>query len=261
MTGKIDDKVACVDDITLAGINRHTRGTSGVVAGLEKYHFSSGNHDLRRGLNFDKNRFDIKSSRFNSMESPSFHWIILLRRNNTVLDKTQYITRLKFISKKSPSIFYLLSRFENEEYKSNIISNPTIQSIQRNILANLDKDSKMNISNNYFTNLDNIKKNLFVIVPNINLKKKLESNEKIRLFDFKLQGIKQDKKEIKEPNKHLESTLKGKLKLSAFIFDREKHSFDSFTSSHPKRLAYSPVYIADFIDIHDDKKNNLEIRM
>lgn len=205
--------------------------------------------------------YNLKSSPVSSMESPSFHWIILLRKNQSILHTYFFDINARINNNRKISVSYKFSDFRKEIYKNIIEKSPDIEQIEKNNLLNIDVDNKLINYSDYYSILINNDINLIPQILNLNTNKSFAFYDKNRLLEFKAQVFKKEKEKVLESDYSLETSIKGKIGFSAKIDSKSEPSFNQ-NKSYSKRIAFKPIYIPDIIDIGIEKnsREKLEIQ-
>jgi hypothetical protein len=189
------------------------------------------------------------------MDSPSFHWIILLRKNKNIQLKVNYLSEEKLMDFEEFQAKYNNIVFGNEKYFDFNIQIPQIEPLVRDTFAKEDYIKAIMLSSTYiseigFTQRKITEKSICVIPPKASQNKMEEKKP----FEYKLQKPEKYNGIVIEPNNSIEKFGKSKLAFSAFIFNKEESDFKQSSSTRPKRMSYRPIYIPDFIDLKTNEK-------
>lgn len=205
--------------------------------------------------------YNIKPIAFNSMESPSFHWIILLRKNQNLLYTYLFDINARINNNRKISVSYKFSEFKKEIYKSIYEKFPKIEEIEKSNLLTRDYRNKLINYSDYYSIFVNNDTDLSPQISLVHTNKTFAYYDKKRLLEFKAQVFKKEKEKVLEPNYTLENSIKGKISFSARIDLKENPTFVQ-NKSYSDRIAFKPIYIPDIIDINtnNDKITKLEIQ-
>ncbi len=205
--------------------------------------------------------YNIDPALASSMDSPSFHWIILLRKNKSIGYRYNFLFKSAFLSKKLLSVVYKFSDFNSEKYNHYNLEKPEIRGMQRSELAYSTEFSNLTIYNNYISNLMKSRKISLIDISRVNKEKLFSLHVSIKIFDFKIQEVVTHQDKVIEPDRSLGLIQKNRLKFSAVIEKKEEIHFKNFSSNVQKRLSFHPIYITDFIDINEREKNTLDLKL
>lgn len=205
--------------------------------------------------NSKENYYSKQENNPYTMDSPSFHWIILLRKNKNIQLKVNYLSEEKLMDFEEFQAKYSNNVFGNEKYFDFNLQIPQIEPLVRDTFAKEDYIKEIMLSSTYiseirFTQRKITEKSLCVIPPKASHNKMEEKKP----FEYKLQKPEKYNGIVIEPNNSIEKFGKSKLAFSAFIFNKEEGEFKQSSSTRPKRMSYRPIYIPDFIDLKTNEK-------